>query len=98
MGRPNEWIANLGWSRPVWSRLGWSVGGAVAAAAAAAVVVGLGVWGVSVVWTGGVWTVSFGEDGETVVLLVLVVVLESNLGGCVAGGYEVEMTDVMALV
>jgi hypothetical protein len=50
----------------------------LAAEAAAPVMVGLGVWGVSVVWTGGVW-----EGGEVVVLMVLVVVFERNLGGSV---------------
>jgi hypothetical protein len=32
------------------------------------------------------------------VILVAVVVAKRNLGGCVAGGYEVEMKDVAALL
>jgi hypothetical protein len=42
---------------------------------------------------GRVWAVLFWEGGEVIVLMVLVVVFERNLGG-----YAVEMTDVKALL
>ncbi len=70
---------------------------AAAGAAAATVMVGMDVWRVHVVAKSVRWDAVCWEGGQ-VVTTVLVVAFERNQGGCAVGVYEVEMTDVKALL